>query len=586
MKSRIALRARETSHVQDPHDPLAAGLSGADDRIRMSKWLPPQEGVVPRIRIGRRWINVLWLIPLAAALLILGVAVAQQLRTMPGVQAFIAHYPGGTPVSRAVYSGFPLWLRLLHFFNIFFMMFIIRAGIQILADHPRLYWRRDCTPGTEWFRFQHEVPKDRVWTSKDDSVTIPKWLGIPGVRHSIGLARWWHFSFDLLWIVNGIAFYVLLFATDQWQRLVPTTWAVFPNSLSTALQYLSLQFPANHSWTNYNSLQELAYFLTVFVAAPLAIATGLLQGPAIANRLGSLARILNRQAARTIHFGVLVWFLLFIFLHGTLVFITGARASLNYMWAGVNNSSWDGLFVFSMAMIVVIAAWGLASPFTLRHARLVQRIGQAVTGPLMALAERGSPHTEYTEEDISPHLWVNGTLPDSDEFNALLKEGFASYRLRVGGLVENPREFSYGELKAMPKQEQITEHFCIQGWSGVAKWGGVRMRDILQIVNPAPEARYAVFYSYSEGSEGGGYYDVHQIQNMRHDLTILAYERNGAPLGVLHGAPLRLRCENELGFKMVKWIEAIEFAREFSHLGAGNGGYNEDHEFYGYRMPI
>ena len=70
------------------------------------------------------------------------------------------------------------------------------------------------------------------------------------------------------------------------------------------------------------------------------------------------------------------------------------------------------------------------------------------------------------------------------------------------------------------------------------------------------------------------------------NLTILAYEMNGAPLSVLHGAPLRLRCENELGFKMVKWIAAIEFVHDFADLGAGQGGYNEDHEFYGYRMPI
>ena len=73
---------------------------------------------------------------------------------------------------------------------------------------------------------------------------------------------------------------------------------------------------------------------------------------------------------------------------------------------------------------------------------------------------------------------------------------------------------------------------------------------------------------------------------MRHELTILAYEMNGTPVSVLHGAPLRLRCENELGFKMVKWIAAIEFVHGFADLGAGQGGYNEDHEFYGYRMPI
>jgi hypothetical protein len=55
---------------------------------------------------------------------------------------------------------------------------------------------------------------------------------------------------------------------------------------------------------------------------------------------------------------------------------------------------------------------------------------------------------------------------------------------------------------------------------------------------------------------------------------------------IRYGAPLRLRCENEFGFKMVKWITAIEFTHDFADLGAGQGGYNEDQEFYGYRMPI
>ena len=60
----------------------------------------------------------------------------------------------------------------------------------------------------------------------------------------------------------------------------------------------------------------------------------------------------------------------------------------------------------------------------------------------------------------------------------------SSYRLRIGGLVEAPQEFSLADLKAMAKQEQITTHFCIQGWSGVAEWGGVPMRDILDLVKP------------------------------------------------------------------------------------------------------
>ena len=203
--------------------------------------------------------------------LVLVIALAQSLRELPGVQAFIKDYPGIAQSAPSVNSGFPWWLQLQHFLNMLFMMFIIRAGIQILADHPRLYWTRDCTPGTEWFRFQYPVPEGRIWTSKDNSVTLPGWLGIPGVRHSIGLARWWHFSIVMLWTINGIAFYVLIFTTGQWLRLVPVTWGVFPAALSTALQYASLNFPVDESWTRYNGLQQLSYFITVFVAAPVSI---------------------------------------------------------------------------------------------------------------------------------------------------------------------------------------------------------------------------------------------------------------------------------------------------------------------------
>jgi len=567
-------------------DPIATSLSAADDRVRLSAWLPPRDGVVPRIRLGRRWINVLWAIPLAFILVVLAVALAQQLRTMSGVQEFIVRYPGIAPSVPRVSAGFPAWLRIQHFLNFLFMAFIIRAGIQVLADHPRLYWKRDCTPGTEWFRFQKAVPTGRVWTAKDDSVTLPGWLGIPGIRHSIGLARWWHFSFGLLWMINGIVVYALLFWTGQWQRLVPTTWEVFPNAASTALQYLSLSFPVDESWTRYNSLQQLAYFITVFVAAPASILTGFMQGPAISNRLGWVGRLLNRQRARSLHFLAMWWFLLFIVTHVTLVFITGARVNLNMMFAGVNDGSWSGFAVFAPAMALVAVTWWLASPFTIRYARLVQKIGELMMWPFNVLTEWWDPNSQLAEKDISPHFWPNGTMPKSAEFDALVAEGFATFALRVGGLVEAPGSFSYAELKAMPKQEQITTHFCIQGWSGVAKWGGVPMRRILDLVRPTPDARYAVFYSFADGNEAGRYYDVHKMSNMRHELTILAYEMNGASLSVLHGAPLRLRCENELGFKMVKWIAAIEFVHDFAHLGAGQGGYNEDHEFYGYRMPI
>lgn len=566
-------------------DPLQAQIGVAHDQVIRAAWTPPRNGTVPEVRIGKRWFNVLGFLPLAFVGLVLGIAVGHELRTLPVIQEFIRQYPGSSsaPVS---YYGFPIWIRVQHVLNLFLMMFIIRSGIQILADHPRLYWNKDCTPGTEWFRFQHPVPEGVVWTAKDDAVSIPNWIGIPGIRHSIGLARWWHFSCDLLWLVNGIIFYVLLFSTSQWQRLIPTSWDVLPNALSTMLQYLSLQLPVDDGWVRYNSLQQIVYFITVFIAAPLAVFTGLMQAPAIANTFGWLGKLFNRQVARSVHFLIMLWFVQFIVIHVTMVFITGVRKNLNHITVGNDTMSWSGVIIASIALTLLAAAWFWVSPFTLKNARLVQHVGKFLVGGIKGLMEYFDPKTQYSEKDISPFLWPNGLVPTSSEFKALAEGNFSDYKLRIDGLVEKPLEITYAELKAIPKREQITAHYCIQGWSGVAKWAGVPMTHILELVRPLSQAKYVVFYSFGEGAEGGIYYDVHRIHNMSHELTILAYEMNGESLTLLHGAPLRLRCENELGFKQVKWIQAIEFVEEFAHIGSGEGGYNEDHEFYGYRMPI
>jgi methionine sulfoxide reductase catalytic subunit len=549
---------------------------------------------IPEVRIGKRWYSIAWLIPIVVAGLIVGIAVCQQLRTYPAVQSWIASHPGTGDFQPAVTTGFPLWVRILHFLNLLFMLFIIRAGIQILADHPRLETDAGCKPGREWLRLRGPVPPDRMaqepperaWTAKDDAVTLPRWLGLPGIRHSIGLARWWHFSFDFLWVLTGVAFYVLLFTTGQWARLVPVNWSVFTNAISTAIQYGSLNFPPNKGWTQYNGLQLLSYFIVVFVAAPLAFITGLLQAPAIAARFGLGWGRINRQTARIVHFGVLVTFVGFIFIHTLMVWITGLLKNLNHITTGMNVASWTGWWLYVIWMAIVVAVWWAASPLTLRYPRVVQKTGKAMIGWAKAMLENTDPRATYPERAISPFFWPNGTLPANGQYANLRDHGFHDYTLRVDGLVDKPVTFSYEQLKAMPKQEQITQHYCIQGWSGVAKWGGVPMRDILDLVQPKPEARFAVFYSFGEGTEGGLYYDAHKIEHMRHHLTILAYEMNGAPLNELHGAPLRLRNELELGFKQVKWIQAIEFVESFAELGAGQGGYNEDHEFYGYRMPI
>ncbi len=567
-----------------------ARLSTGDDAVDRATWagsVPAQSGITPRVRVGRyKWFNLLWLLPIGFVLLIAGVALAKELRGLPSVQSFIGQYPGTVaPPNGQV--GIPAWVGWQHFFNLFLMTFIVRSGVQILTDHPRLYWTRHSTPGKEWFRFQNEVPDDPLWTAKQDSVTLPGQLGLPGIRHSIGLARWWHLGIDTLWLLNGAIFYVMIFATGHWQRLVPMSWDHIPHAVSVTIQYLSLDWPADNGWVAYNSLQVIAYFVTVFIAGPLAILTGLGMSPALSTRFQRISSVLSIQTARSLHFLVMIWFILFIVMHVALVFTTAMRENLSHMYADRNDDSWVGFWVFAASMVIVVVGWVAATPFTLRHPRAVQRIGFALIGPVQRLFEHiDAKPGQYAEKDISPYLWHNGKYPETDEYKALFANDFADYRLRIGGRVDNSVELDLTQLRALPHHEQITQHFCIQGWSGIAKWAGVSMQTIVDLVKPEPEAQWVVFYSLGDGPDGGIYYDAHPIAQMSYHLTMLAYDMNDEPLDYGHGAPLRLRNEVQLGFKQVKWIKGIEFVEDFSQVGGGYGGYNQDHEFFGYRQAI
>jgi thiosulfate reductase cytochrome b subunit len=583
-----------------PADDIGAGGARASFRSELDSrrftvvdedWaggIPAQYGVAPRVRIGQsKWFNLLWLIPIGLVLLLVGIAVAKGVRELPGVQNFLHNYSGTSELPDNAPVGFPAWLGWQHFLNLFFLLFIIRSGVTILSDHPRLYWTRHSTPGKDWFRIQKPVPSNPLYTAKEDSITLPNGVGLPGRRHSIGLARWWHLGIDTLWLANGIVFYVLLFVTGQWVRIVPLHWDVIPNAISVAIQYLSLDWPTESGWSNYNSLQLLAYFITVFIAAPLALVSGLGMSPALSTRFRRVGSLLSIQVARSLHFLVMCWFLLFIVVHVALVLTTGALRNLNHMYASQNTESWTGFWIFAASLVVVVLAWVAATPLTYRRPRVIQKVGYALIGPAQRLFEHiDSKPGQYTDKDISPYFWHNGKYPESAEYTALEQGNFADYKLVVNGLVESPVELSLAQLRALAYHEQITQHFCIQGWSGVAKWGGVSMQTILDLVRPTAEAKWVIFYSFAAGPEGGLYYDAQPIEQMSYRLTMLAYDMNDEPVSFGHGAPLRLRNETQLGFKMVKWIKGIEFVSEFSDIGGGLGGYNNDHEFFGYRQSI
>ncbi len=496
--------------------------------------------------------------------------------------------PEAPPLPFTPEDAFPAWMRITHYINFFFMILLIRSGLQILMDHPRLYWNVHCTPGTEWLRLTPiEVPRDRLYTAKDDSRYLSPWIGLPGYRHTVGMARHWHFLSILFWVGNGVVFVVMLFATEQWRRLIPTSWRIIPDAWNVFVHYATFHLPPTEdTFYRYNALQQLAYFSAVFILAPLAIFTGPSMSPALTNRFRWYPRLPgNRQIGRSLHFLILCAFLGFISVHVGMVVITGFARNMNHIVVGTDapySKDPRGLWLGLLGIGVVVAANAFANWIAWKHPRIVQHVAKALVTPVMDfLLNRATPVAEFRREDISPFLWPNGKLPASEEWKGLSADGFRDFRLKVYGLVEKPVELSLEEIRALPKKTQITLHHCIQGWSGIAEWSGVPMAELMALVQPKPTARVAVFYSFGEGLEGGAYYDSHSIANLQHPNSLLAYEMNGKALSEVYGAPLRLRVENQLGFKMVKWIRAIEFVENYTTVGAGEGGYNEDHEYFG-----
>ncbi len=478
-----------------------------------------------------------------------------------------------------------------HYVNFLFLILLIRSGLQILADHPRLYWNVHCIPGTEWLRLTPiEVPKDRVWTAKEDSRYLSPWIGLPGYRHTIGMARHWHFLSVLFWVGNGLVFVVLLFATEQWKRLVPDSWQIVPDAWAVFVHYATFHIPPDpNGFYHYNALQQLAYFGVVFVLAPLAIFSGPSMSPALTNRFKWYPRLPgNRQIGRSLHFIVMCAFLLFTVIHVALVALTGFVRNMNHIVVGTDDIGLTGISLGLAGLGVIVGVNVMANWLAWRRPRLVQHIAKAIVTPVMSyFLDRPAPVAEFRREDISPFFWVNGKMPTCEEWERLAAGEFKDYRLKVFGMVENPVELSLEDMRALGMKSQITLNHCIQGWSGIAEWGGLPLEELIKLVQPQSSAGRVVFRSFGDGVEfttgesHGHYYDSLSMANALHPHSLLAYEMNGEPLPHLHGAPLRLRIENQLAFKMVKWINSIEFVENLQRVGEGEGGYAEDHEYFG-----
>ncbi len=288
---------------------------------------------MPDARSRRRRLVVV----IAAALLalVVGVIVARWWRETAAGASFLHDFPGAVAPPSGTPEGFPAWLNWTHFLNGFFLLFIVSSGLHLRSRlrPPAFVTRRNTVLRT---------------------ATAPQRLG---------LHTWWHLVVVTAWVATGLVYVVLLFVSGHWARIVPTEWSIIPNAISAGLQYLSLEWPRHDSWAYYNALQVLFYGATVFIAAPLALATGLRLSPVWQQRWMRERGPLSDTWARAAHRLVLWYYLAFTVVHVGLVLLTGARRNLNGMYAGIDDAeSWVGAGVFAVSVVVMAVAWVLLRP--------------------------------------------------------------------------------------------------------------------------------------------------------------------------------------------------------------------------------
>lgn len=190
---------------------------------------------------------------------------------------------------------------------------------------------------------------------------------------------------------------------------------------------------------------------------------------------------------------------------------------------------------------------------------------------------------EYRDSDVDRNFRVNGLpTPSDSRYQQLVARRFEPYRLVVDGAVERRAAFTLAQLQAMQQTTQTTRHDCVEGWSAIGKWSGVRLRDLLAAVHPRSDARYVVFYCMDKDDQNMHYYESLDLHQATHPQTLLALRLNDAPLDPDHGAPVRLRIPTQLGYKSAKWVERIELVGSFATIYSGGGGYWEDQGYEWY----
>lgn len=168
-----------------------------------------------------------------------------------------------------------------------------------------------------------------------------------------------------------------------------------------------------------------------------------------------------------------------------------------------------------------------------------------------------------------PEFPFSAIEPDAlliNSFNFTPQIDQEKFRLVIDGEVNNPVQLSMADIQQMPLTSTIIRHVCVEGWAAIVQWGGVRLRDLVALVQPKENVRYVYFESADR------YYGSWDIASALHPQTLMAYQKNGEALSVDNGAPLRLASPIKLGYKQSKWVTRITLVSNLLHTK----GYWED----------
>ncbi|HRN29543.1 MAG TPA: cytochrome b/b6 domain-containing protein [Terrimesophilobacter sp.] len=491
---------------------------------------------------------------------------------------------------------FPFWLQATHLINFVLIGMLFRSGWEILSSLPRLWWSNDSAPGKEWLRFtRRKLPKEEgVYTSLMDEKDLSPVIGLPG-KGNVGLGRHWHGLSVMLWVLNGVVYVVLLFATGLWTRIIPTSWDVIPEAWDSFVIYLGFGIPSIEHFQPYDALQMLGYTFVIFILAPFMMLTGVAMSPAIRSRYPWYVKFWGgHQGARSLHFIAMVLMAGFIVMHVSLVFLVHREYNVVHMVFGdVDTARYAQALVIMIATIVaVIVFWIALSYWTLANRVRAHRflswfteIGRKVF--LNWMKPRLKEQKSYTDKDISGFHWTNGLPPTQEESPDFVKyrdSDWDGYTITIGDHINGTSKvLTLDDMRALPQMSYVGIHTCMQGWSATSRWSGPRLEDVMALLGPRPEgANYLMIDSYGlaqkmiDNRPREPFYAVLDLDTVGEAQTILAIERNGEPIPLYLGAPARIRAESHHGYKMVKWVNSITWIADYAEYGDGRGGTRED----------